>query len=68
VGATGFEPPADSTEKTPVDQSSAAFSGAVLPKNDPPQTVETLAAELMKLSPTDRERLAAMLLGQKEKP
>jgi hypothetical protein len=33
-----------------------------------PGRVEALAAELMKLSPTDRERLAAMLLGQKEKP
>jgi hypothetical protein len=67
VGATGFEHLANLTGKTPNHESSAAESGAVLRQNDPPPaigSVEALAAQLAKLPPADRQRLAALLLGK----
>jgi hypothetical protein len=67
VGATGFEPPANSTGKTPQRQNSAANSGAVSPENAPARNidrVQALAAELATLTLEDRARLAALLLGE----
>jgi len=44
----------------PLRRAGGAESGAVSTKLN----LETLAAELAKLSPADRERLAALLLGK----
>jgi hypothetical protein len=62
VGATGFEPPADSTGKTSIAQHGAAFSGAVSGETAHGPDLNVIAAELSKLTPSDRARLAAMLL------
>jgi hypothetical protein len=67
LGATGFELPADSAGNTPIGQDSGAKSGAVCSNFASAGTLETLAADLARLSSADRERLAAMLLsGQGE--
>jgi hypothetical protein len=42
----------------------AAKSGAVGVESTSTSNLEALAAELAKLSPADRERLAALLLGK----
>jgi hypothetical protein len=67
VGATGFEPAADFAGKTPNCRDSAAKSGAVLPENAPVPAidrVQALAAALRGLSPEDRARLVALLIGE----
>jgi hypothetical protein len=67
LGTEGLEtlpvnPSSDNTLRHPAFQGGAK-SGAVADGGAAP-TIETLAAALMNLSPADRARLAAMLLGQ----
>jgi hypothetical protein len=81
MGATGLEPvtpsvsskgPLNATTNqqgltaSPSDACTTACTSE--PENANAGTVEALAAALLSLSPADRQRLAALLLGQQEAP
>jgi hypothetical protein len=79
MGATGLEPvtPSVSSKETPdasgegkgltADLPDRCTPGCTNPAETPKAgTVEALAAALLGLSPDDRARLTAMLLGQQE--
>jgi hypothetical protein len=56
--------PPSNKEHALVDPSACTSACTSKVKNDQDTTLETLAAALLTLSPADRAKLAAMLLGQ----